>query len=280
MFPPQAALWRRSLLQLRERGEPVGVGDLARRLLALRDAVEPALARRLVATALGRSAASLPDPLDAHHLRTAEDAAVSAIPLAEAAFTVVDLETTGLSPDRCAILEIGAVRIERLRYGDAFTTLIRPAGPVPPAISKLTGIVDEMVVDAPTPRRALRRFRRWLARTPTAPFVAHNANFDARFVSRALADYAMPPHRVPVLCTQRLARRLLPRLGRYNLDHLCAHFGITNRARHRADGDADATARAWIELLEVARADGRAATVGDLLDLQERPVRRRRRRRT
>jgi DNA polymerase III subunit alpha, Gram-positive type len=81
-----------------------------------------------------------------------------------------------------------------------------------------------------------------------------------------------------VFCTQRLARRLLPRLGRYDLDHVCAHFGVFNRARHRALGDADATARVWIELLAVARERG-LETVGDLLDLQERPVRRRRRRR-
>jgi DNA polymerase III epsilon subunit-like protein len=83
---------------------------------------------------------------------------------------------------------------------------------------------------------------------------------------------------VAVLCTQRLARRLLPRLGRYDLDHVCAQFGVDNRARHRALGDADATARVWIELLSLAIKRG-VETVGDLLDLQEQPVRRRRRRR-
>jgi DNA polymerase-3 subunit epsilon len=74
-----------------------------------------------------------------------------------------------------------------------------------------------------------------------------------------------------------LSRRLLPELGRYNLDHLCAHFGIRNRARHRALGDAEATAHAWIELIALAR-EQRHATVGDLLDLQEAPTRRRRKR--
>ena len=89
---------------------------------------------------------------------------------------------------------------------------------------------------------------------------------------------APTPYPGPVLCTRRLARRIVPELGRYNLDHLCAHFGISNRARHRALGDAAATATALVELLQLARARLGVETVGDLLDLHERkpkPVRRR-----
>jgi DNA polymerase-3 subunit epsilon len=191
---------------------------------------------------------------------------------------VVDLETTGLAVDRCAILEIGAVRVVRLRPGARFTTLIRPELAVPRRISELTGIGDLELEGAPPAGPALRAFRRWLGRAPNAPFVAHNAGFDARFTERALAAAALPPYRAPVLCTRRLARRLLPGLCRYDLDHLCARFGIRNAARHRALGDADATARALVELLRLARQQG-VATVGELLDLQERPPRGRRRRR-
>ena len=83
---------------------------------------------------------------------------------------------------------------------------------------------------------------------------------------------------MPVFCTQRLGRRIVPELGRYNLDSICAHFGVRNTARHRALGDARATASVWIELLERARAELAIADVGELLDLQSSPIRRRRRR--
>jgi DNA polymerase-3 subunit epsilon len=71
-----------------------------------------------------------------------------------------------------------------------------------------------------------------------------------------------------VLCTRRLARRILPELGRYDLDTLSARFGIANRWRHRALGDAEATARALLEMLELGRGSHALADVGDLLRLQ------------
>jgi DNA polymerase-3 subunit epsilon len=207
------------------------------------------------------------------------EARVAAVPLAAAEFAVVDLETTGVRAERDAIVEIGAVRVSRLRVGNAFQTLLREPGapPLPRAITALTGIDAAALEGAPPPAQALAAFRRWLADAPRAPLVAHNATFDARFAQRALEAHDLPPLRVPVLCTRKLARRLLPRLGRYDLDHLCAHFGIANSARHRALGDAEATARALIELLREALGAGDVATLGDLLDLQTRaPARRRR----
>jgi DNA polymerase-3 subunit epsilon len=166
-----------------------------------------------------------------------------------------------------------------MRVVSRFETLSRPPGPgrLSSAIVGLTGIDDGMLRDAPPAHRALADFARWLAEAPGAPWVAHNARFDAGFLGRAfLAQWGRAPG-FAVLCTQKLSRRLLPKLGRYNLDHLCAHFAIRNRARHRALGDAEATAHAWIELLGLAR-EQRHETVGDLLDLQETPTRRRRRR--
>lgn len=268
---------RRSLLRLRRRGDPVGVAELAQRLLALEAPPERDVARRIAAAALGRPEGSLPERFEAAQLWPADEAAVAGERLDAAAFVVVDLETTGLAKD-AAILEIGAVRVRALRRMERFTSLVRPPGRVPPFIEALTGIGDALVAAAPPTGRALRRFRRWLERSEPAPFVAHNASFDARFLSRALRDLALPAYRGPVLCTRRLGRRLLPRLGRYDLDHVCAHFGISNRARHRALGDAEATAAAWIELLALARGAHGAETVGDLLDLQERPPPKRRHR--
>ena len=205
---------------------------------------------------------------------------VHSVALEAARFHVVDLETTGVSAERCAILEIGAVRVARLGCGETFSTLVRPPESVPPRIEALTGIGDADVADAPPAAHALPAFRRWLAEAPEAPFVAHNASFDSRFTARGLEDAGLPPLEVPVLCTRKLARRLLPGLGRYDLDHLCAHFRIPNGARHRALGDAKATARALVELLRIALEGGAARTLGELLDLQDRAPARRRRRHT
>jgi len=273
---------RRSLGTLRAAGVPVPLAELARRLLALQGTVPARLARRLAAELLGAAPDALPEVLPPGQLRPAEESAVAAEPLERAAFAVVDLETTGLSSERDAIIEIGAVRVCGMAAVARFETLVRPPGPGPlsGAIAALTGIDDAMLADAPPLHRALADFATWLGPVvsgPPAPWVAHNAAFDSRFLRRAFEGQTGSTPAVAVLCTRKLGRRLLPGLGRYDLDHLCAHFRIPNRARHRALGDAEATARAWIELLGIARAEGHA-TVGDLLDLQERPTRRRRRR--
>ena len=277
MFTRTPESLRRSLERVRRRGAPIGVDELACELLALGAPIDRFLARRIVATALGRAETSLPERLEARQVRPAEEAAVTELRLLHAEFVVVDLETTGLSPSRSSILEIGAVRVSRLLPGGRFQTLIRPPQPLSRAIADLTGIDDGMMADAPAAGPAVGAFRRWFERIDPALFVAHNARFDAGFVERALDDLGLPPLRVSVLCTQRLARRVLPELGRYNLDHVCAHFGIRNPARHRALGDARATAALLVELLHLARARSGIETVGSLLDFQGRPIRRARR---
>lgn len=270
---------RRSLTELRASGESIGLIPLAQRLLAVSSPVDPVLARCVVAMALGRPPASLPEHLSPQELRFDGEYAVSATTLERADFVVVDLETTGLAATGASILEIGAVRVSSLRIADRFETLVRPPGRIPRSITALTGIHDEMVAEAPTTRSALRAFRKWLDSTPTAPFVAHNAGFDHGFVTRGLEVWGLPEYAGPVLCTRKLARRLVPDLGRYGLDAVSAHFGISNRARHRALGDADATALALIDLLELARVRLELRTLGELIDLERRPPAKRKRRR-
>jgi len=269
---------QRSLNRFRDGGKPVDLVELAQQLLAVETAIDPVLARRIVGLALNREPQSLPDPLSPGDLRSGDEIEVADRKIASADFVVVDLETTGLDVNGASILEIGAVRLSQLRIVDRFETLLRPPGKLPRAIVALTGIHDAMVAEAPTEMRALRSFARWLDRTPTAPFVAHNASFDHRFVSRTFDSCGLPPYRGAVLCTRKLARRLIPELGRYNLDQLCAHFGVSNRARHRALGDAEATARALLDLLEIAQRRFEIGNLGDLIDFQRRPPARRNRR--
>ncbi len=256
--------------------QPLSAVELARRLLALDGDVDPQIAQRLVAALLGVASERLPDPREAFEFWRREPEPGSAIPLASAEFAVVDLETTGVSPQGARIIEIGAVRVLRLRCADRFQSLVHPGRSIPSAITTLTGIDDASVAHAPPLALVMRDFSAWLARSPQAPLVAHNASFDAGFLERAFSECGLAPHGRLVLCTRRLARRLLPDLARFNLDTLTAHFGISNRDRHRALGDADATARALVELLHLARADRQVEDLGGLAALQASPTRRRR----
>lgn len=271
--PPSLSV---ALSVLRQRARALPVVELARRLFALEGPLEAGVARRLVATALGRRAEELPDPIPAALL--APPGSGEGTPIEVADFAVVDLETTGLAADRAAIIEIGAVRVSGLRIAGRFDTLASPGTPVPPPISALTGIDDRMLEGAPPQSAALARFRAWLDAAPGAPFVAHNASFDARFVRRGLGRHGLPPLSGPVLCTRRLAARLLPGVRRRGLDALCGHLGIRNRARHRALGDAEATAELLVWLLERARDRAGLATLGELAAFQALPAAQARRR--
>jgi DNA polymerase III epsilon subunit family exonuclease len=192
-------------------------------------------------------------------------------PLRSAAFSVVDLETTGLSPAKATIIEIGAVRIEGLRVTTRFESLVDPRRPLSPKISRLTGITDAMLAGAPSGGEALRRFRQWMGDGPGGAFVAHHARFDEGFVRRGLARSGLRPLIGPVLCTRLLARRLAPELRRFGLDHLAEGFGIRFSARHRALGDAEATAAALLHLVGRAQRDHAVETLGDLVRLQAAP---------
>jgi DNA polymerase-3 subunit epsilon len=192
-------------------------------------------------------------------------------------FAVVDVETTGSSPvtgDR--MTEFCAVSVDCGRITGVFETLLNPERPIPAAVTRLTKISWEMVRTAPTVREAAPRIAEVL---DGRLFVAHNAAFDWRFVSTELAELGGRTVRGQRLCTVKLARAVLPQLRRRSLDALSWYYGIENHARHRAGGDAVATAKVLLRLLDAARDRG-CDTLEDLTALTRRvPARRRRRRR-
>ena len=199
------------------------------------------------------------------------DAAPLGRPLSELRFAVVDVETTGGASWRGhRIIDIGIVEVFNGSITAEYETLVNPGRRVPPAITALTGITSGMVADAPFFEHVAEAVE---ARIRGRVFVAHNAMFDWGFVSRELVDALGEAPDVPRLCTVRLARRLVPELRRRNLDVVCRHFGVPIHARHRAHGDALATARVLLRLLDEAEGLG----IEDLETL-EGYVRRRRRR--
>jgi DNA polymerase III subunit epsilon len=181
--------------------------------------------------------------------------------LADESFVVVDVETTGSRPyagDR--VTEIAVVHVHRGVATTVFDTLLNPERSIPPAIVAITNITWEMVKDAP---RFADVCEQLLGVLEGHFFVAHNANFDWRFLSAEIERATRRPLHGRRLCTVRLARRLLPQLSRRNLDALSRYYGVENGARHRAGGDATATAQILLRLLDAARDRG-CSTVDDL----------------
>ena len=168
--------------------------------------------------------------------------------LEEADYVVFDVETTGPKTPPSRVLEIGACRVSRGRISGEFQTLLNPRMSIPPFISRLTGITDAMVRDAPTFEEVAAE---WLSFVGNAVLIAHDANFDVRFVNHEVSR-VFPGRRManPHLCTVSLARRLYPDLGFYRLHALAEHFSVPLPNHHRAAADARATAEIFLRLLE------------------------------
>lgn len=169
-------------------------------------------------------------------------------------WAVVDVETTGGSPafgDR--ITEFAAVIVEGGRVVDSFASLVNPQRSIPVFITRLTGISRAMVRDQPTFAELAPQIRRVLG---DRTFVAHNAGFDWKFVNTEITRATGLPLRVDRLCTVRLSRRLLSHLHRRTLDSVCRYYGVEITDRHRALGDALATARVLLRLLDDAGSRG------------------------
>ncbi|MGC5324602.1 ATP-dependent DNA helicase DinG [Brevibacillus sp. SYSU BS000544] len=166
-------------------------------------------------------------------------------------FIVVDFETTGTHPKNGdTIIQIGAVVIEDGQILDQYTTLVNPNQPIPPFITSLTGITDEMVADAPSMEEVLPDFLRYLdGRT----FVAHNASFDLNFLQEALLGQGYYPFDGYVLDTVELARFLLPMQESYRLVELADSFDIQHENPHQADSDALATSELLLHLLLILK---------------------------
>jgi len=252
---------------------PLPTLDVAHQVLGLKG--HPGAVSAAVFTLLGRDERFQVDTTGVWSI--ADGATAPGPALDQVRFAVVDLETTG-GPYSAGhrITEIGIVWVEHGQISGEFRTLVNPGRSIPPMISRMTGIRDQMVGTAPYfGEVADEVFRAIEGRV----FVAHNVGFDWGFLKGQLAELTGDVPAVRRLCTVRMARRLLPELRRRNLDALADHFDIPIFDRHRAYGDARATARVLIRLLERAHAEG----IHDLdaLDryVNRRPRRRRRARR-
>ena len=164
-----------------------------------------------------------------------------------------DLETTGAKAPPCRVTEIGAYRVKGGQVVEEFQTLVNPETPIPPFISMLTGITDEMVRNVPLSRtlRTISCVRRRFV------LVAHNSGFDMGFINHEIGGI-FGKYRLanPCLCTVQLSRRLLPDILNHKLKTVAEHYSIDLVNHHRAAADAFATAHVFINLINKLQDNG------------------------
>ena len=167
-------------------------------------------------------------------------------------YVVFDIETTGFSPEKNKIIEIGAVKVVNGQITDKFSTFVNPDVPIPFEIEQLTGINDNMVLSSPGIEVILPQF---LEFCKDCALVAHNASFDVSFISWQAAKQGLE-FEPTVLDTVAIARQLLPSLNRFKLDTVAKALNISLENHHRAVDDAGATAEIFVKFVEMLRARG------------------------
>lgn len=163
-------------------------------------------------------------------------------------YAIIDIETTGGSYKNGKITEIAILHFNGFEVTDKFVTLINPEIPIPWFVRNLTGIDDRMVARAPKFCEVAAEIASF---TENRIFVAHNINFDYNFVKQEF-QYLGHEFERKKICTVKLSRKMIPDLPSYSLGKLCDSLQIDVFDRHRAEGDAQATALLMRKLLQLS----------------------------
>lgn len=150
-------------------------------------------------------------------------------------YVIFDIETTGLSPDDNAVIELSAIKVSNGKVVDEFSELINPCMHIPYQISSITGITDDMVEDAPTVETVLKDFITFIGNNV---LVGHNIkNFDFKFIQRDALRYFGKKIPNDYVDTLIVANRYLPEVKNRSLENLSSHYGISYEGAHRALAD-------------------------------------------
>jgi DNA polymerase III subunit epsilon len=192
---------------------------------------------------------------------------ITLLPVNEAEFCVIDIETTGLSPRYSNIIEIGMVKIAGGKIVSSYQSLVNPGRDIPYFITGLTGITNNDVYDAPFFEDIAPDISSFIGESVVT---AHNLSFDKSFMKKEmeLAGFSFLFYN---LCTLKVSRRLLPMLKSRKLGSLCRHFHIKNSSEHRALEDAEVTAKILLKMLPQLKEEYNVETVGELLNFQYAP---------
>lgn len=168
----------------------------------------------------------------------------------ETTYVVFDTETTGLSAAHCELIEVAGVKMQAGKVIGSFAQLIRPESSIPPKITEITNITNEMVSDQPSVQDVLPRFRDFC---DGAVMVAHNAEFDLAFLRVHAERHGVRAFAGPIVDTLALARVLYPADRNHKLKTLTQKFAIKLENHHRALADSEATGHIFYRLLDEAR---------------------------
>ncbi len=160
-------------------------------------------------------------------------------------FVAIDVETTGLSPFNNELIEISAIKYNKNKKIDTFSTLIKPKIKIPYYITKITGITNEMVQNAPQIEKVMPELICFIGEHA---LVAHNANFDYKFIQNYSGNSFS---KNKVIDTVAIGRKLYPELPNHKLGTIAKHIGITEDGFHRAEFDCECCAKIYIEYLKV-----------------------------
>ncbi len=182
----------------------------------------------------------------------------------EITFAVVDLETTGSVVGVDEIMELGVARLRRERIMPGFSSRVRTGRAIPPWVSRLTGLRESDLTDAPTLDEVAPQL---LGMLRGSVFVAHDIRFDLPFLRWEIMRRDLEFPAVPGLCTLCLSRALWPDLASHSLPELAVSLGVCHDRPHRAADDATATAGVLKLALQEARRLGRT-TLGEIFELE------------
>ena len=179
-------------------------------------------------------------------------------------FIAFDLETTGTVPGVDQIVEIGAVRFNNGLVESVFSTLVDPLRSIPPGASAVNGITDDMVRGKPRIETLLNSFAEFCE---DMLLVAHNAPFDAQFLTADIKKHEAPAPRGLILDTLPISRKVFPGIPNYKLGTLVQHLKIPSTGFHRAEEDATYCGQIFIELVKRISIGGKPPQIENLIAL-------------
>jgi len=186
-------------------------------------------------------------------------------PLEEAEFSVLDVETTGLSARNNRVIEIGIVKIKRLKITDKFTKLINPGCDIPYFITQFTGISNSDVASSPSFTETAEEIENFIGNSTIS---GHNLSFDESFLRYEFIRNGYEPLSNLNVCTLKLARKVFPSLKSKSLASVTHHLKVRNKDSHRALSDAEATANILIKLIKKLSKEDGVKTLQQLIEYQ------------
>lgn len=196
---------------------------------------------------------------------------ILSLPIDKASFCVLDVETTGLSPQYNNIIELGIVRVKNLKITEKFQSLINPGRDIPAFITGFTGISNDDVYNAPFFEDIADKIVEFIGDDVVS---GHNLSFDKSFLKREFNFCGRSEPKNPNLCTLKIARRVFPLLPSKSLGSVASFLKIRNSSSHRALGDAETTAKILIKLVKHAKQHLGFNTLDELISYQFTPANR------